>query len=127
MSSEPPPPEQQVEAARDFTCSLCGAVAATVLVSREGDHASVVVSGFLGRSTTRVPLAALGPLAGLVRGGDAPGLISVDPEYAPFYCPRCGRVFCLGHWRTWSVFDDDGWHDSIRGTCPEGHERQLED
>jgi hypothetical protein len=27
----------------------------------------------------------------------------------------------------WSVFDDDGWHDSIRGRCPHGHERMLED
>jgi predicted RNA-binding Zn-ribbon protein involved in translation (DUF1610 family) len=116
-----------VAATHEFSCSLCGAVAATVTVCRAEDHASLVVSGFLGHSTTRLPLLALEPLAGSVRRGDAPALLSVDPEYAPFYCPQCASVFCRGHWRTWSVFDDDGWHDSIRGTCPNGHERQLED
>jgi hypothetical protein len=27
----------------------------------------------------------------------------------------------------WDVFDDDDWHDSVRGLCPERHERMLED
>ncbi len=122
-SSSPP----QVEATREFSCSLCGAVAATVSVSRSEDHASLVVSGFLGHSTTRVPLPALESLAAAVRSGDVPALYSVDREFASFYCPGCSSVFCGSHWRTWSVFDDNGWHDSIRGTCPNGHERQLED
>ena len=116
-----------VAATREFSCSLCGEVAATVTVCRSEDHASLVVSGFLGHSTTRLPLPALESLAGSVQRGDAPALLSVDGEFAPFYCPKCSSIFCRRHWRTWSVFDDDGWHDSIRGTCPNGHERQLED
>jgi hypothetical protein len=45
----------------------------------------------------------------------------------PFFCPVCDKCYCGTHWKRWDVFDDDGWHDSIRGACPEGHERMLED
>jgi len=47
-------------------------------------------------------------------------------ELAPFYCPACDRSYCGEHWNATDVFED-GVHDSIRGTCPEGHERLLED
>ena len=52
-----------------------------------------------------------------------------DPEFAPFYCPTCDATYCGDHWIRWDVFDQDppNWHDSIRGRCPEGHERLLED
>lgn len=59
--------------------------------------------------------------------GDARSLHALDPELAPFHCPTCRRTYCGEHWRTQDVFDEDGFHDSIRGTCPEGHERLLED
>ena len=58
--------------------------------------------------------------------GDAKALHALDPELAPFYCPDCDRVYCGEHWARRDVFDGDH-HDSIRGTCPEGHERLLED
>jgi hypothetical protein len=57
---------------------------------------------------------------------DAAALHALDPELAPFYCPECERSYCGAHWRREDVFED-GLHDSIRGTCPEGHERMLED
>jgi hypothetical protein len=61
--------------------------------------------------------------------GDAAGLYALDPELTPFYCPRCDASYCGEHWVRWDVFDDDEptWRDSIRGTCPQGHERMLED
>jgi hypothetical protein len=58
---------------------------------------------------------------------DAGALHALDPELVPFYCPACGHAYCGEHWTRRDVFDDDGWHDSIRGTCPHGHERLLED
>jgi hypothetical protein len=58
--------------------------------------------------------------------GDARALYELDLELAPFYCPRCDRSYCGEHWASADVFED-GMHDSIRGTCPEGHERLLED
>jgi hypothetical protein len=57
---------------------------------------------------------------------DAAALYALDPEFAPFYCPECERTYCGEHWRTEDVFAD-GFHESIRGTCPEGHARLLED
>jgi hypothetical protein len=57
---------------------------------------------------------------------DAAALHALDPELAPFYCPECERSYCGAHWRREDVFED-GFHDSIRGACPSGHERMLED
>ena len=42
-------------------------------------------------------------------------------------CRTCSRTYLREHWTVWNAFDDDGWHDSIRGRCPEGHERMIED
>ena len=59
-----------------------------------------------------------------------PGRSSVyrlDFEFAPFYCPTRSASYRGEHCRRWDVFDDDGWHDSVRGRRPQGHERMLED
>ena len=58
--------------------------------------------------------------------GDASTLYALDPELAPFHCPRCDATHCGEHWRTHDVFED-GLHDSIRRACPSGHDRMLED
>ena len=52
-----------------------------------------------------------------------------DFELAPWWCPDCGATYCGEHWETWDVFDPDepAFHDGIRGRCPQGHERLLED
>lgn len=57
----------------------------------------------------------------------AAALYALDPELTPFYCPDCTRSYCGEHWRRENVFEDDYFHEGIRGTCPEGHERLLED
>lgn len=68
-------------------------------------------------------------LRAALAAGDARDIFELDAEYAPFYCPTCGASYCAGHWDRWDVFDDEipDWHDSIRGRCPRGHERMLED
>jgi hypothetical protein len=58
--------------------------------------------------------------------GSARALYELDFELAPFFCPECDRSYCGEHWNATDIFED-GVHDSIRGTCPEGHERLLED
>lgn len=63
-----------------------------------------------------------------IERGDAAALHAMDFEVTPFFCPACEACYCGDHWLRHDVFDpDDGWHDSIRGTCPQGHERMLED
>jgi hypothetical protein len=66
-------------------------------------------------------------LRAIVEAGDAQALYRYDLEVACFYCPECRACYCQGHWNPRDVFDEDGWHDSIRGTCPKGHSRMLED
>jgi len=58
--------------------------------------------------------------------GNAAALFALDSEYAPFWCPRCGTSYCRDHYRKFEVYDE-GLFDCIRGVCPKGHERTLED
>ena len=57
---------------------------------------------------------------------DPAALYAIDFELAPFWCPKCAASYCGDHYRTVTVYDE-GYFDCIRGTCPAGHERMLED
>ena len=121
----------EVDAARaaaaartEFACSLCEAVAGTVWLESD---ARVARESFTSRLWLAVNGGELTALRAALRAGDAAALHAVDLELAPFWCPECAASYCGVHWVRWSVFDDDGWHDSIRGRCPHGHERMLED
>jgi hypothetical protein len=97
-------------------CRLCSKPAGTLVV--EGNK--LRRESFTGTLTQ--------PLTDSVRAaiGDAQALYGLDPELAPFYCPRCRANYCGEHWRSYDIFED-GLHDSIRGACPLGHDRMLED
>lgn len=102
----------------DYTCSICGSVAGTVEVM-DGELRRESFTGELLRPGWTAPLPE-----------DPAQLHALDFELAPFWCPDCRAVYCGEHWRTWMEFEHDelpGWLDSIRGTCPHGHERMLED
>ena len=98
-------------------CGVCGKEAGR-LTFEDGQLRRETFTGTLTQPETEA-----------VRGviGHASALYALDPELAPFYCPACDRAYCGEHWRRRDVFDDEGFHDSIRGTCPQGHERMLED
>jgi hypothetical protein len=83
---------------------------------------------FTGVLTAPLSLEAAARLEVALGLGDG-AVFDLDPEYAPFYCPACKASYCGEHWDRFDVFDDDfpTWHDSIRGRCPHGHERMLED
>jgi hypothetical protein len=99
------------------SCELCNQQAAE-LTCENGELRRETFTGTLTQPETPAVRAAI---------ADAAALYALDPELAPFFCPECRRTYCGDHWETRDVFDDDGFHDSIRGTCPEGHERMLED
>ncbi len=98
-------------------CELCDQEAAK-LTCAEGEFRRETFTGTLTQAETPAVRAAI---------ADAAALHALDPELAPFYCPDCRRTYCGAHWVTEDVFEDDYFHDSIRGTCPEGHARMLED
>lgn len=108
----------------EFVCDECGRVAGTAWIEPDGKAAR---ESFTSRLWTSVSRAQRAAMRHALRDTDAAALFAVDLELAPFWCPQCERSYCGEHWMRWSVFDDDGWHDSIRGRCPHGHERMLED
>ena len=61
-----------------------------------------------------------------LRSTDAGALYAIDPEFAPFWCPECGEAYCGTHWATEVSFDGP-FYDATYGTCPQGHERKLDD
>ena len=97
-------------------CAVCSKPAGTLVV--EGNKLRRESS-----TSTLTQPATAGVRAAI---GTASALYALDPELAPFYCPRCGANYCGEHWRTYDVFEG-GLHDSIRGACPSGHDRMLED
>jgi hypothetical protein len=114
--------------AAEFACARCGARAGSIRIQLSPEGATIRRDGFTGLLTAALsPEAAARLEAALELGASA--VFGLDPEYAPFYCPGCKASYCGEHWDREDVFDDDfpGWHDSIRGRCPNGHERTLED
>jgi hypothetical protein len=98
-------------------CSLCEKEAAR-LSCAGGEFRRETFTGTLTQPETEAVRFAI---------ADAAVLFALDPELAPFYCPECHHTYCGDHWRREDVFEDDFFHESIRGTCPEGHTRMLED
>ena len=64
--------------------------------------------------------------AAVLEAGDAAALFSINPEYAPFWCPLCSAAYCGDDYRSRVAFDE-GVYDATYGVCPEGHERELDD
>jgi hypothetical protein len=111
-----------------FVCSLCGKEAGLIRVQEEG-RTELRRESWPGVLILPVRGALLESLKLALEAGDVPGLYALEPELTPFWCPSCERSYCSDHWDWWDVWDDEwsGWRDSVRGRCPEGHERMLED
>jgi len=113
-----------------FACAACQAQAGVVRLFGPADRAEIVRDSFTSRLTLRVDAGAFEAVQRLIAAGDIGGLYAFDLEVASFYCPECRACYCGEHWIRRDIFDDeDGftWHDSIRGHCPRGHDRMLED
>lgn len=109
-----------------FLCAACGKIAGTMWLE-EGQECNLVRESFTGRLTLPIDPQNRTRIGQWLRERNAKALHDFDFEIASFYCPSCDLNYCREHWSARDVFDDDGWHDSIRGTCPAGHERMLED
>jgi len=113
-----------------FACAACDAQAGLVQLFGPAGSAGIVRDSFTSRLTLRVSADAFERVQRMIEAGDAAGLYAFDLEVAAFYCPECRACYCGNHWSQHNVFEEeDGltWHDSIRGCCPRGHDRMLED
>lgn len=122
-------PERPPAAEAGFACSLCGKEAGRLRLLGDASGGELRRESFTSALTSGVGAAQFEQVRSALAARDARALHAIDLEYTPFFCPRCDAVYCGAHWLKWDVFDDDdpGHHDSVRGRCPNGHERMLED
>ena len=112
-----------------FLCSACNKEAGHIRLLGDPSSAEIRRESFSSALTSVVPPEHFDKVRTAIANRDVRALHSLDLEYAPFFCPQCDAIYCGDHWEKWDVFDEDEphWHDSIRGRCPKGHERMLED
>ena len=122
-------PARPAAAEAGFACSLCGKEAGRLRLMGGASGAELERQSFTSAMAAGVGAAQFEQVRSAIAARDARALHALDLEYAPFFCPRCDAVYCGAHWVKWDVFDDEdpGHHDSVRGRCPKGHERMLED
>jgi hypothetical protein len=113
-------------AAHVWACEVCGGSAGSIALE---EHGEVRREAFGSVLTGTLGPGVLNQLRAALSAADAAAVYQLDPEFAPWWCPACRRSYCGDHWLRRDVFDeqDPSWHDSVRGRCPEGHERMLED
>lgn len=126
-----------------FSCAQCDGVAARLrLVSPDeavdlpgppgggaftvrAEKGPTVAFEFIAASTR----AASVDLVELLQAAErltAAQLRRVDWDLTAFVCHDCGLAYCPSCWTTWPLFDD-GFYDCTRGSCPMGHEQDLDD
>ena len=102
--------------------------AGRILLYEENDGSGKLVrESFTSELTLHIPREDVKEIETLISKKDARSLFEYDSEITPFYCPECDKIYSKSEWTRLDAFDDDDWHDSIRGICPSGHERMLED
>jgi len=126
------PNGSSIEVETRFVCCLCGKEAGHILLLRTARGVEVLRRSFtstMGGGGTPWPKEEGERIRAAIERHDARGLFDVNFELTPFYCPTCDACYCGDHWTRWDVFDEDApsFHDCIRGRCPNGHERMLED
>ena len=129
MATDTPPAPTPV-AQHSFACPRCNNEAGRVALFKHDNGGEIIRDSFTSHLTFRVAAENFERIRGIILAGDIRALHEFDLEVASFYCPDCAACYCGDHWVRWNVFDDEegfDWHDSIRGLCPRGHQRMLED
>ncbi len=118
-----------VAAEASFLCSVCSKEAGRIRLLGDASSAEIRRESFTSALTSVLPSEHFDGVRTAIANRNVRALHLLDLEYAPFFCPECDAIYCGEHWEKWDVFDEDEphWHDSIRGRCPKGHERMLED
>jgi hypothetical protein len=112
-----------------FACTVCGAEAGVIRVHEQGGRTEIRRESWPGVLIVPRTRDAVVPLEAALAARDVRAVFELDFELTPFYCPTCDAVYCAEHWDWRDVWDDEwtSWRDSVRGRCPNGHERMLED
>lgn len=125
------PKRSDIIAEAVFNCTLCGKEAGRIFIAYAPDGYRLHRRSFIGELT--IPFfndeASSLKIVNALRSRTTRTFYETDFELAPFYCPECDACYCGDHYIHWDVFDKEmpTFHDCIRGCCPEGHQRMLED
>jgi len=122
-------PGQRLPVEATFACSICGQQAGVIRLVREGGRAEVRRESWPGVAIYPLGDDAASRVHGALVDRDVARIFELNLELTPFYCPTCDASYCSDHWDWWDVWDEEwpAWRDSVRGRCPQGHERMLED
>jgi len=98
-----------------------------ILLYEEYDGSGKLIrESFTSELTLSIPREDVKKMEIFISKKDVKSLFEYDCEITPFYCPECDKIYSKSQWIRLDAFNGD-WHDSIRGICPSGHERMLED
>ena len=117
-------------AQHSFVCASCDREAGQVALVEHDNGGEIIRDSFTSPLSLGVGAEDFERICNIILAGDIRALHELNLEVASFYCPDCDACYCGDHWAIWNVFDDEEgftWHDSIRGRCPLGHQRMLED
>ncbi|HTL71360.1 MAG TPA: hypothetical protein VL404_08735 [Candidatus Eisenbacteria bacterium] len=113
-------------------CAICGGAAAAWLIDTPA-HEKKPALLYEGIATTAVlPEGEAPRIFAWLSSGD---LKSVHEYVRRFrstedgmdaYCPDCDKIYCRRHYNVAEEWDE-GFYDCARGTCPQGHERIIDD
>jgi hypothetical protein len=70
-------------------------------------------------------LTDLSQLLEAIRTVDANRLHAIDPDYAPFFCPKCNKCYASSIWSATTIFVDRSYYDHYKVKCPIGHESKI--
>ena len=113
-------------------CHKCGKVSAAIALIEQSGRLTLEVTGFIGIcqfyeiAQRAVDRESFNKIRMLVRTGLVE-LHRLNPDAFGFICRKCGCAYCIDCWESVHDIFDEGFHDEIRGQCPEGHEQMLQD
>ncbi len=128
----------------EYSCDICGKLAGSIEFIFEEEHEDIILcwpslelpkpksvivtQSFLGTATIPRDEEYLELIMDYLDNRDLKSVLKeFDGDNLAFYCPTCDKCYCGDHWRTRLVMEDFGWYDYTMGTCPEGHERMIDD
>jgi predicted RNA-binding Zn-ribbon protein involved in translation (DUF1610 family) len=114
-----------------FRCEICGDVAASLelIPSEEQNAWQLTRQGFLlGKSVEVIKNRVVPAVHQALTDLNARKLYAIRAQWAPFFCPACGKVYCIKHWQITPKFGRDfsGQYAGSDGVCPNGHRRQVD-
>ena len=125
------PKSQKNNLNNSIICSRCPNICAElsfsiIEYSNKNKVFSVNLSGFIMDVTANVSEHDYYQLQKFIQLQDSKNIYAIDIEFAPYYCPKCDRVYCVQHWSRQTIYDE-GFYDAEIGICPNGHRKMLFD